>query len=66
MEQTFLDRLKLERSELNEKTEKLTDFVTKIESFSKLSAANQNLLIEQLNVMNRYLGILDIRIELQG
>jgi hypothetical protein len=65
MENTFLDRLKIEKEELSEKVTKLDNFLSRLEKLGNtLSEANYLLLKEQLEVMNRYLGILIIRIEL--
>lgn len=63
---TFLERLQVERDELVEKVEKLTNYINENEHFLSLSSANQNLLIKQHKHMLNYLQILDIRIELNS
>lgn len=62
-EGTFMDRLKLEHSELSVKTNKLNYFVCS-DNFLKLSIGNRSLLSKQLNVMFEYCNILEIRLEL--
>lgn len=59
----FLSRLKTEASELAEKTEKLSTFLNG-DAFTKLSKGNRILLYEQVEIMQRYLNVLTIRIEL--
>lgn len=52
-----------ERDELQERINKLTDFMyTKI--FAELTAVNQGLLMSQLRIMKPYLSILNERIDL--
>ena len=63
MENTFLDRLKTEKNELLDKTTKLGMFLTS-EKVKELSDANTLLLKQQFEIMNAYLNILIIRIEL--
>lgn len=63
MENTFLDRLKTEKNELLDKTTKLGMFLTSDKS-KELSDANTLLLKQQFEIMNAYLNILIIRIEL--
>ncbi len=62
MENTFLDRLKIEKDELLEKVTKLAMFLNS--DLNDLSEANELLLKHQLVSMNDYLSILIIRIEL--
>lgn len=59
----FLERLKQEKKDLQEKTDKLSDFLASANS-SKLSEANLILLNRQLHVMSEYSDILIVRIEL--
>lgn len=59
----FLERLQKEKVELEEKTTKLSDFLFSGKEI-KLSDANLLLLHEQHIVMQKYLNILIIRIEL--
>lgn len=59
----FLSRLKTEKEDLLEKTAKLSSFLT-ADAFEKLSSANKILLFEQVELMQRYLNVLTIRIEL--
>lgn len=63
MENTFLERLIIEKDELFDKATKLEVFLNS-EKINNLSDANQLLLKEQFEVMSRYLAILIIRIEL--
>jgi len=62
-EETFLDRLKKEESELNEKCEKLGDFIYsgKIDTIDKQQA---RLMRQQLGLMRNYLDVLKQRIQL--
>jgi hypothetical protein len=63
MENTFLDRLKVEKNELLEKVTKLAMFLNS-DKVDSLSDANELLLKQQLEAMNTYLNILIIRVEL--
>lgn len=63
MENTFLDRLKVEKEELLYKVTKLAMFLNS-DKVNDLSDANELLLKQQLEAMNTYLNILIIRIEL--
>jgi hypothetical protein len=58
---TFLERLIIERDELNEKKEKLTAFIG-TESFQKVAVVQQRLLKVQQTIMCSYLQVLDERI----
>lgn len=62
----FKTRLQTEREELEEKISKLSSFVRGQETNMTVSHGNLLLLQEQLVVMERYLNILIIRIELIG
>ena len=59
----FIERLKSERKELSEKTEKLMSFLTS-EKFNELDSVNKMLLEQQESCMQRYLRILDERTSL--
>lgn len=61
--ETFLERLEKEFSDLESKVNGLRNFLV-TPGFQKLSAGNQILLKEQLIVMQSYLGILTVRLEL--
>jgi hypothetical protein len=63
MENTFLDRLKVEKNELLEKVTKLAMFLNS-DKVDSLSDANELLLKQQFEAMNTYLNILIIRVEL--
>lgn len=66
MENTFLDRLKVEKDDLLDKVNKLANFLARdvMNDNPRLSEANHILLNEQLEAMNSYLNILIIRLEL--
>lgn len=64
MEETFLDRLKKEREELNDKIVKLNAFITGNTGFGDLSDGNKFLLCQQARIMIDYRDILDVRLEL--
>lgn len=59
-EETFLDRLQKERSDLSEKVTKLHAFL-QTQQFQGLDTTNRTLLKKQLVFMSEYLGILDQR-----
>jgi hypothetical protein len=63
MENTFLDRLKTEKNELLDKVTKLGMFLIS-DKIKELSDANILLLKQQFEIMNAYLNILIIRVEL--
>lgn len=63
MENTFLDRLKVEKEELLYKVTKLAMFLNS-DKVNDLSDASELLLKQQLEAMNSYLNILIIRLEL--
>lgn len=66
MEQTTFNRMVIEFEELNEKTNKLRDFLlTKADKVS-MDNLNRDLLISQLKAMEAYQGILSIRIGLNN
>nr|WP_298672921.1 hypothetical protein [uncultured Prevotella sp.] len=58
---TFLERLEIERNELNDKLIKLDTFLLS-EKFSTLPYEDQQLLKEQYDAMSKYLQILSKRI----
>ena len=72
-ETTALDRVKIERDELEQKIEKLSNLLGKVKSDSweahkklldSLSNEQKKLLAKQLKVMKEYKRILDKRIKL--
>lgn len=66
MEQATFNRMVIEFEELNEKTNKLRDFLlTKADKVS-MDNLNRDLLISQLKAMEAYQGILSIRIGLNN
>ena len=66
MEQATFNRMVTEFEELNEKTNKLRDFLlTKADKVS-MDNLNRDLLISQLKAMEAYQGILSIRIGLNN
>ena len=63
VEETFLDRLRKEKDELQDKYDKLDTFLNKDDASIKVGYTQYNLLINQKIVMEKYLEILDKRIE---
>ena len=72
-ETTALDRVKIERDELEQKIEKLSNLLEKVKSdnweahkklLDSLSNEQKKLLTKQLKVMKEYKRILDKRIKL--
>jgi hypothetical protein len=61
---TFIDRLQVERTELQDKTEKLSAFINSENFEALVSPAERELLAQQLVVMNQYAEILTQRISL--
>ena len=61
--ETFKDRLVKEKEELDNKLQKLVEFL-KGEQFTTLSQTNQDLLIQQETVMSKYSAILGLRINI--
>lgn len=59
---SFVDRIKLELDELDERIEKLEKFIDS-DSFASLEEIDRNLLNEQLEAMHSYLGALSCRME---
>lgn len=63
MEETFLDRLKKEIAELEDKTSKLRAFIgSDLEAYKNASHMQKRLLSMQLSTMHAYLGILELRL----
>ena len=64
-EETFLDRLKIERDELKSKYEKLHSFLLdKQKAIDTVGKEHHTLLVSQLHHMDAYLSVLDRRISL--
>jgi len=61
----FLDRLKIEKKELDIKIEALVTFILS-DNINKLDIENQNLLNKQLNIMVEYSSILKERISINS
>ena len=66
MEQTTFNRMVTEFEELNEKTNKLRDFLLTKADKMPMDNLNRELLISQLKAMEAYQGILSIRIGLNN
>lgn len=66
MEQTTFNRMVTEFEELNEKTNKLRDFLLTRADKVPMDNLNRDLLISQLKAMEAYQGILSIRIGLNN
>lgn len=66
MEQTTFNRMVTEFEELNEKTNKLRDFLLTKADKVPMDNLNRDLLISQLKAMETYQGILSIRIGLNN
>lgn len=62
--ETFIDRLIIEVDELAVKVGKLGHFVRMEKAFEELSKEHQNYLTEQLDLMIKYVNVLDSRISL--
>lgn len=63
---TFLERLVLEQSELQEKLDKLTDYIKNNKHFETLSEENKTLLKEQRTHMHQYNLVLKDRIRINS
>ena len=59
---TFLERLGQEYDELQQKTDKLQDFIDNNPAFAEVSELQKVLLVTQFNVMKLYLYTLEERI----
>ena len=66
MEQTTFNRMVTEFEKLNEKTNKLRDFLLTKADKMPMDNLNRDLLISQLKAMEAYQGILSIRIGLNN
>ena len=66
MEQATFNRMVTEFEELNEKTNKLRDFLLTKADKMPMDNLNRDLLIAQLKAMEAYQGILSIRIGLNN
>ena len=66
MEKEVFERLLKEFSEVNERANKLKDFILDEEKIKKVDNLNKDLLIAQLKAMEAYLSILSIRIGLNA
>lgn len=62
---TFIERMQKELIELQEKTEKLRDYIESGRADS-LGVVRRNLLVEQHNAMSKYQEILACRVELES
>lgn len=63
--QDFVKRLIIERDELNDKWEKLRDFIA-TNKYDNLDNENKMLLSTQFNIMGAYLCILERRININN
>lgn len=63
--QDFVKRLIIERDELNDKWEKLRDFIA-TNKYDNLDNENKMLLSTQFNIMGAYLCILERRIDINS
>lgn len=61
----FVARMLMEHAELQEKVTKLDKFIDS-DKFSELSVVKQDLLVNQYNAMLTYLGILEMRLKVEG
>ena len=66
MEKEVFERLLKEFTEVNERANKLKDFILDEEKIKKVDNLNKDLLIAQLKAMEAYLSILSIRIGLNA
>lgn len=61
----YVNRMIFERNDLREKVTKLNKFIDG-DKFSELTIVKQDLLVAQYNVMLTYLGILEMRLKVEG
>ena len=61
----YVNRMLLERFELREKITKLNKFIDG-DKFKELPIVKQDLLVSQYNAMLTYLGILEMRLKIEG
>ena len=66
MEKEVFERLLKEFTEVNERANKLKDFILDEEKIKNVDNLNKDLLIAQLKAMEAYLSILSIRIGLNA
>lgn len=66
MEKEVFERLLKEFTEVNERANKLKDFILDEEKIKTVDNLNKDLLIAQLKAMEAYLSILSIRIGLNA
>lgn len=66
MTKEVFERILTEFQELNDRTNKLREFILDKENFDKLDNLNKDLLISQLKAMEAYISILSIRIGLNS
>lgn len=66
MEKEVFERLLKEFSEVNERANKLKDFILDEEKIKTVDNLNKDLLIAQLKAMEAYLSVLSIRIGLNA
>jgi hypothetical protein len=59
----FFERLLDERTELQRKIKELNFFIKIAPNYKELNDFQKSALVEQLEVMKKYLDILDVRIE---
>ena len=62
--ETFIDRLRCEKRELDERITKLTGFLSKDDCCQVVGRENHRLLLLQLDIMNSYSHVLSLRLEL--
>ena len=66
MEKEVFERLLKEFTEVNERANKLNDFILDEEKIKTVDNLNKDLLIAQLKAMEAYLSVLSIRIGLNA
>lgn len=66
MEKEVFERLLKEFTEVNERANKLKDFILDEEKIKTIDSLNKDLLIAQLKAMEAYLSVLSIRIGLNA
>lgn len=65
MVEPFVARMLMERVELKEKIDRLDMFIDG-DKFKELPIVKQDLLVSQYNAMLTYLGILEMRLKIEG
>lgn len=66
MTKEVFEKTLTEFQELNDRTNKVREFILDKENFDKLDNLNKDLLISQLKAMEAYISILSIRIGLNS